>query len=90
MDFGQQYLAVAGVLGLLGSLLWWLRRRGYASARVARRPRRLESVERLALSPQLTLHLVRVGDAEVLLACSPSVCAVVRDLGSARQGEGEG
>lgn len=82
MDFGQQYLAVAAVLALLGAALWWLRRRGYAAVALApRRGRRLETIERLALSPQHTLHLVRIGEAVVLLACSPSGCAVVREVG---------
>lgn len=76
----QQLLAVGAVLALLGAALWWLRRRGYAAASVAGGGRRIERLERLALSPQHTLHLVRVGRAVVLLACSPAGCAIVREL----------
>jgi len=82
MDFGQQYLAVAAVLGLLGGGLWWLRRHGYAARAVGGRGgRALEPLERLALSPQHTLHLVRAGKVVVLLACSPQGCQILRELG---------
>ena len=85
MEFGQQYLAVTAVLVVLGGGLWWLRRHGYAAPAIgSRRGRSLEPLERLALSPQHSLHLVRVGEAEVLLACSPGGCAVVRELSSGR------
>jgi flagellar biogenesis protein FliO len=81
MEFGQQYLAVAAVLGLLGAALWWLRRNGHAAfAARGRAGRQLESLERLPLSPQHSLHLVRVGSSTVLVACSPSGCAVVREM----------
>jgi flagellar biogenesis protein FliO len=82
MDFGQQYLAVAAVLGLLGGGLWWLRRHGFAVRAIGGRSgRSLESLERLALSPQHTLHLVRAGRVVVLLACSPQGCRILRELG---------
>jgi hypothetical protein len=49
--------------------------------------RSLESLERLALSPQHTLHLVRAGRAVVLLACSPQGCQILRELGPESAGE---
>lgn len=82
MEFGQQYFAIAVVLSLLGAALWWLRRRGYAAPAMGPRgARRLETLERLPLSPQHTLHLVRAGDETLLLACSPAGCSLVRELG---------
>ena len=80
MEGLQQVLAALAVLGLLGATLWWLRSRGLAQ--VSGLPRRrksglLESVERLPLSPTHTLHLVRVADRAILLACSPSGCQLV-------------
>jgi flagellar biosynthetic protein FliO len=83
MESLQQMLAVLFVLGLLGGSLWWLRRRGLAS--FAARPRRknvgaLQSVERLALSPGHSLHLVRVADRAILIAASPSGCRVMETL----------
>ena len=81
MDFGQQYAGVAAVLGLLAASLWWLRRRGFAAVTAGRRGRRLEALERLPLSPQHTLHAVRIGATVVVVACSPGGCALLQTLG---------
>jgi hypothetical protein len=72
-------------LALLGATLWWLRRRGFATLAMGRKPggRRMESLERLPLGPQQTLHLVRVGRTALLLASSPTGCALVRSFSSA-------
>jgi flagellar biogenesis protein FliO len=80
-----QMTAVAGVLALLGAALWWLRRSGFANVRAIRQPRgrRLERLERLALSPQHTLHLVRLGNTTLLVAASPTGCSLIRSLPSA-------
>ena len=93
MDFGQQYLGVGIVLGLLGLALWWLRRRGYAAVMPSRRAgRKMESIERLALGPQHTLHLVRIGGTALLVACSPAGCALLQSIPAAQidtAGEGQ-
>jgi len=75
----EQMMAAGLVLVLLGGSLWWLRRRGMAAFSLPRRGggRRMECIERLPLGPGHTLHLVRVGDRELLLASSPSGCSVV-------------
>ena len=82
MEAIQQMAAVAVVLLLLGATLWVLRRRGLASLSLGNRPvgRRLQCLERLPLGPQHTLHLVRVGETELLLASSPSGCSLVERL----------
>ena len=79
MEAIEQMAAVGLVLVLLGSSLWWLRRRGFAGVTLGRRPaaRRIESLERLALGPQHTLYLVRVDQSELLLSLSPSGCSLV-------------
>ena len=84
MEFVQQIAAVGAVLALLGATLWWLRRRGIAGALPGRRTagrkiamKRLEHLERLALGPQHTLHLVRLGGRELLLASTPSGCTLI-------------
>jgi flagellar biosynthetic protein FliO len=84
MDTIEQMAAVAGVLALLVVTLWWLRRRGFAGVRLGRRPagRRLECLERLPLSPQHTLHLVRLGDAALLVASSPAGCSLIGNFSS--------
>ena len=80
MDFGQQYAGVALVLCLLGATLWWLRRRGYAAVATGRKDRRLESLERLPLGPQHSLHLVRIGGALAVVSCSPGGCSLLQTL----------
>ena len=82
MDLLQQTAAVVFVLALLGCALYILRRRGYAVSSIGRRGsgRRLECVERVALGPQQALHLVRLGDRALVVAASPSGCALLQDL----------
>jgi flagellar biosynthetic protein FliO len=82
MDVIEQMTAVALVLTMLGATLWWLRRRGVAVLSLTRRPggRRMECVERLPLGPQHALHLIRLGDTELLVASSPSGCSLVKDV----------
>jgi flagellar biosynthetic protein FliO len=81
MDVIEQMTAVALVLMLLGATLWWLRRRGMAVMSLTRRGnRRMECLERLPLGPQHALHLIRLGDHELLVASSPSGCSLVKDV----------
>lgn len=77
----EQIFAVLGVLALLGCGIWFLRRRGlvqFAGGKI-RRPgaRRLEAIERLALTPQHSLHLIRLADRLMLIALSPSGCSLI-------------
>jgi hypothetical protein len=39
--------------------------------------RKLEVLERVALGPQHSIHLVRVGERQVLIGTSPSSCQVL-------------
>jgi flagellar biogenesis protein FliO len=76
MDWIRQLLAVAAVLALTLASLAWLRRRGWLrlagpGAR-AGKLRHLEPVDRLALTPQHSLHLVRMGRRLLLVGRSPS------------------
>jgi flagellar biosynthetic protein FliO len=82
MEAIQQMAAVAVVLLLLGATLWLLRRRGFAGVTLRNKSagRRIECLERLPLGPQHTLHLVRVGETELLLALSPSGCSLVESF----------
>jgi LPXTG-motif cell wall-anchored protein len=79
-QFGQLF-AVAGVLMLLGGSLFLLRRKGIArfglGAAGASGGRQLQSLERLPLTPQHSLHLIRVGGRNVLIAVSPGGCSVL-------------
>jgi flagellar biosynthetic protein FliO len=79
MEMIDQLAAVLVVLGLTAGAAWWLRRRGVLQAAL-RRPavgKRLEGMERLTLGPQQTLHLVRMGQRALLVAATPSGCALL-------------
>jgi flagellar biogenesis protein FliO len=81
METLRQTGAALFVLGLLGVLLYWLRGKGLANFGGVRARRgsgrRMESLERLTLSPQHSLHLVRVGGRVLLVASAPGGCTVV-------------
>jgi flagellar biogenesis protein FliO len=82
--FGQLF-AVAGVLMLLGCSLYFLRRKGIArfgfkNTRAASGPQ-LQSLERLPLTSQHSLHLIRVYGRIVLIAVSPGGCSVLDGSG---------
>lgn len=82
MEIVPQLTAAAAVLILLAATRWWLRRRGLGSLIIPRKGggSSLESIARLPLGPQQTLHLVRVGERVVLLASGPSGCALLQNL----------
>jgi len=79
MDAIEQVTSVAVVLLLLCGTLWWLRRRGVAVIGLPRRSggRRMACLERLPLGPQHALHLVQLGDTELLVSCSPAGCSLL-------------
>lgn len=76
MEWIRQLLAAALVVALGWGSLWWLRRRGLARpAAGARRrdgARRLELIDRVALTPQHSVHLIRMGDRLILVGRAPS------------------
>jgi flagellar biogenesis protein FliO len=79
----QQVLAVFLVLALLAGLLWFLRSRGLAHYRGPagrKSAKHLEAVARLPLTPQHSVHLIRVADHMVLLALSPAGCTLVERM----------
>ncbi len=83
METIRQFAAAALVIGLALAAAWWLRHRGPAGGlgsltlRAKSRARRLESLERLALAPHHSLHLVRLGSSALLIGASPSGCALL-------------
>jgi flagellar biogenesis protein FliO len=81
MEIVQQIVSIGAVLMLLGAALWWLRGRGMAKFSLpgvrTRGPRRLELVERLTLTPQHSLCLVRLADKAMLIGLSPSQCTLL-------------
>lgn len=83
MDVGtlRQAVSVLLVFFLLGLTLWKLRRTGSALRPPWRRNnvsgKTMHPVERLALTPQHVLHLVRVDGREVLIATHPQGCSLL-------------
>lgn len=78
MELMNQLSAVAGVLLLAAACTWWLRRRGLALP--VRGRRRLEAVERLPLTAQHALVLVRLNGKMMLIGLSPAGCAVLESF----------
>jgi flagellar biogenesis protein FliO len=81
MQLAEQMGMVLLVFALLGALLWFSKRRGLAAFSIGARRggsgRRLEVLERVSLTPQHALHLVRVSDRTVLIATAPSSCTLL-------------
>jgi hypothetical protein len=91
-EYGRQIFALVAVFSLLGLTVWKLgRHRGTLSLARLGKPfvgmmfrrrgnspeRVLETVERLVLTPQHTLHVVRWRDREMLVATYPQGCALL-------------
>jgi flagellar biosynthetic protein FliO len=78
MEAFQQLWAVVVVLGILCGGLWLLKRKGWARNAVRRGVDdglpRLEIVDRLSLTPQHSLHLIRMADRTLLIGLSPNGC----------------
>jgi len=74
-------LSVLAGFALLGAALW-ASRRGFVRTRigVSRRPRSLEPVEKLMLTPQHALHLIRVAGRDVIVATHPQGCTFIQAM----------
>ncbi len=79
MDLARQVLSVLFVFAALGAALWMLRRNGAAGFRglVRKKTGRLEPVERVALSPNHALHLVRFDERLLVIAAHPAGCTLL-------------
>lgn len=90
MELAEQITMVLAVFALLGALLWFLKRRGLASLRIGKRRggnlRRVEVLERVPLTPQHALHLVRVSDKLLLIGTAPSGCTLLQEPALKEQG----
>lgn len=74
MDLVRQSLAITFVFALLWTALWLLRKKGQfriGSRKFSRGSGLLESRGRLVLSQQHTIHLVRIGQRDLVLALHP-------------------
>jgi flagellar biogenesis protein FliO len=72
MDIVRQSLAILFVFALLCLALWLVRKKGWIAMRRSKAvPSLLESRGKLVLTPRHSVHLVRVGDRNVVLALHP-------------------
>ena len=71
----------------LAAVLFWLRKKGFAQAAVTLRRRggTMRVVERVHLTPQHSLHLVSLGDRNILVAASPANCQILEIRGGGGQ-----
>ena len=92
MDVLRQVSSVLLVFSLLGAMVWILRRSGKISFQGLTTKRAGTSsmvvVERLALTPQHTLHIVRINGREVLVATHPQGCSGVTPAAEQARGAG--
>ena len=75
MDIVRQSLAITFVFAMLWAALWILRKRGnirigFPRAGAARSV--LESRGKLALGPQHSIHVVRIGERDMVVAVHPA------------------
>jgi flagellar biogenesis protein FliO len=76
MEFLQQSAALLAVFGLLGTAFWFVKMRRQPGLGPGR-DRRMQVIERVALSPQHTLCLVKVGERIVMIGTAPSSCQLI-------------
>jgi flagellar biogenesis protein FliO len=84
MDIAKQSLAIAFVFALLWIALWFLRKRGWAGMRRSKPlTNLLESRGKLVLTARHSIHLVRVGDRNLILALHPDGVTFLGDAAPA-------
>lgn len=84
MDGFQQFAAVVIVLAALLAAVWLLRSKSRLRSLPFQRRRTaaLESLDRLTLTAQHSLHLVRVGKRVIVVGVCPSSMTVIREIES--------
>jgi flagellar biogenesis protein FliO len=85
MEVLRQAAAIIFVLILLLCAMWAMRRKGGMRIRLSTKPasnpgKSLELLERAVLTPQHSLHRIRAGGRELLVAAHPGGCDVVCEI----------
>ncbi len=83
MELLQQSFALVAVFGLLGVAVWFIKTKQQPSLKI-RGERRMQVVERIVLTPQHTLCLVRVGERLIMIGTAPSSCQLMETIEEAR------
>lgn len=81
MEVFEQITMVFVVFALLGGMLWLLRSKGLANFRFPHKSftseKQLEVLERLPLTPNHSIHLVRFAERTLLIGVAPSGCTLL-------------
>jgi flagellar biogenesis protein FliO len=99
MDALRDVVSVLAVFALLGGALWTLRRGagaslpravtaslpGWPGRPAAQKGGSIETVQRMALTPQHSLHLVRINGRELVVATHPHGCALLLETSGESQ-----
>jgi flagellar biogenesis protein FliO len=80
MELVQQGLSLVAVFALLGAALWFVKTRQNPLSRKLGGDRRMQVLERVALTPQHTICLVRVGQRLVMIGTAPSSCQLLQTI----------
>jgi flagellar biogenesis protein FliO len=93
VDLVQQSLSITAVFALLWLSLWWLKRKGLASLGIRLKstgaPKDLELVERMALTAQHSVHVVRLRDRCLLVGVYPTGLSVLAEYPAPLQRESQ-
>jgi flagellar biogenesis protein FliO len=90
MDIVRQSLAITFVFALLWTAIWLLRRKG--GVRIGSRKSNgacgvLESRGKLVLSQQHVIHVVRIGQQDLVLALHPAGVTLLAEIPVKAEGE---
>ena len=81
MEALRQIAALAFVFGLLGGALWWLRGKKMISFGEARNGNlNLRVVDRIRLTPQHSILVVRIGRRDLVVAVHGAGCTLLETL----------
>jgi flagellar biosynthetic protein FliO len=90
MDLARESLAITFVLGALWAALWLLKKKGLVRTRGSLSSRgSLESCGKLSLTAQHSIHVVRIGDRNLVLAVHPGGITFLCDAARAAAGESQ-
>jgi flagellar biogenesis protein FliO len=83
----QPIAAMVFVFALLGGALWWLRSRNMVAFGPARQgTSKMQVIDRVRLTPQHSIHILRTGKRELTIAVHPSGCTLL-DTRTAEEAE---
>ncbi len=77
----QQIAAIVFVFSILGVALWWLRGKKLVAFGPARSgTAKLQVIDRVRLTPQHSVHLLRVGKRDLVVAVYASGCTLLETV----------